>query len=52
MIAQGTAYGYIQSADVNISANGAETKFSATAKNINSPNVFRIDSNGTITEMD
>jgi len=52
MIAQGTAYGYIQSADVNISASGPENDFSGTARNINSENTFRINSNGTITEVD
>jgi len=45
-------YGYIQSADLNISANGAETDFSATAQNVNSKHTFSIDSEGTITEVD
>jgi len=44
-----TLYGYIQSADVSISANGPENDFSATAQNTNSENTFRMDSNGTIT---
>jgi len=51
-LTQSTVYGYIQSADVNISVNGAETAFSATARNINSDKTFSIDSNGTITEVD
>ena len=51
-LAQSTVYGYIQSADVDISASGAETVFSATAQNINSTKTFRIDSEGTITEVD
>jgi len=51
-IASGLAYGYIQSADVNVSANGAGADFSGTAQNINSDKTFSIDSNGTITEVD
>ena len=51
-IASGPKYGYIQSADVNISGSGTETDFSATARNNNSEKSFRIDSNGTITEVD
>jgi len=45
-------YGYIQSADVNVSGSGAETAFSATAGNLNSKKTFSIDFNGTITEVD
>jgi len=45
-------YGYIQSADVNISGSGAEMDFSATAGNLNSKKTFSIDFNGTITEVD
>jgi len=52
MIAKGTAYGYIQSADVTISGSGTETDFSATAQNTNSKKSFRIDSEGNITEID
>ncbi len=47
-----TLYGYIQSADVSISVSGPENDFSATAQNTNSENTFRMDSNGTITEVD
>lgn len=43
-----TTYGYIQSADVSISAQGAETVFVGDAQNINSPNTFSINSLGTI----
>ena len=47
-----TLYGYIQSADVSISANGPENDFSGTAQNINSDKTFSIDSQLTITEVD
>jgi len=48
-IASQLEYGYIQSADVNLSASGAETDFSGKAKHVDSTKTFRIDSNGTIT---
>lgn len=48
-IASGPEYGYIQSPDVNVIANGTKTDFSATAQHIKSMKTFRIDSNGTIT---
>ena len=48
-IASGPAYGYIQSADVTISARGTETDFSGTAQSINSTKTFQVDFNGTIT---
>jgi len=51
-IASGTNYGYIQSAEVNVSANGAKAAFSAIAQNTNSLNKFSVTSEGTITEVD
>jgi prepilin-type N-terminal cleavage/methylation domain-containing protein len=45
-----TTYGYIQSADVSLSGvTGNETAFVANAQNVNSVNVFAINSYGTIT---
>ncbi len=49
-IAQGTSYGFLQSADVSITApSNLEAAFSATAQNTNSTSTFSIDFNGTIT---
>ncbi len=49
-IAQATTYGFLQSADVSITApSNLEAAFSATAQNTNSTNTFSIDFNGTIT---
>ncbi len=45
----GTTYGYIQSAGMSVSAGGNETAFSASASNLNSPNSFSMDLNGTIS---
>ncbi len=48
-LASGTTFGYIQSADVSISAAGNETVFVASASNTNSTTAYSIDFNGTIT---
>ena len=44
-----TTYGYIQSADVSITGTGNETAFVGGAQNINSVNVYAMNSYGTIT---
>jgi len=51
-IASQPEYGYIQSTDVTISANGAKGAFSAKAQNTHSLNKFSVTSEGTITEVD
>jgi len=43
-----TTFGYIQSADVSISAAGDETAFVASASNTNSSTSYSMDFNGTI----
>jgi type IV pilus assembly protein PilA len=43
-----TTYGYIQSADVSISATGIETAFIGSAQNVNSTNTYSINNLGTI----
>ncbi len=51
-IAQGTSYGYLQSANVSIAAaNALEVSFASTAQNTNSTNTFRLDSNGAIFQL-
>jgi len=50
-IATGTAYGYIQSANVSIAATGVEVSFGATAANTNSTNSFTMNSLGSITKL-
>jgi len=52
VIASQREYGYIQSANVNISGSGTETEFSGIAQHIGSTKTFSIDSNGHITERD
>lgn len=46
-----TAYGYIQSADVSVSASGLDWLWSAVGQNINSPNSYSIDQKGTINQL-
>ena len=47
-IASGTTYGYLQSSEVSIAANGNEYTFNATASHAQSTNTFTINSQGTI----
>ncbi len=44
-----TTYGYIQSADVSVSASGVDWAFTATGQNTNSTNSYSINQQGTIT---
>ena len=47
-----TTYGYIQSADVSLTAmTGIETAFTGTAQNTNSTNSYSINSLGTIGRL-
>jgi prepilin-type N-terminal cleavage/methylation domain-containing protein len=46
-----TTYGYIQSADVSVSATGTDWAFTATGQNTNSTNSFSIDQKGTILQL-
>ena len=48
-IASGTAYGYLQTATVNITASGGETTFSGTASHLDSANSYMISSSGNIS---
>jgi len=49
-IAQGTAYGYIQSAAVTVTGSGLETTWAGTGTNKNNTaKTFTIDDKGTIT---
>ncbi len=48
-IVNSSAYGYTQTATVNITASGAETAFSSTAFNMASANSFTINSVGNIS---
>ena len=50
-IAVGTAYGYIQSTNVSISAAGDETAFVASGMNTNSTNSFSMNSLGAISKL-
>ncbi len=49
LIASGTAYGYIQTATVNITAWGGETTFNGTGAHVDSANTYTIDSTGSIS---
>lgn len=52
ILAAGTSYGYLQSANVSITAALVlETAFVATAQNTNSTNTFIINSIGSITQL-
>lgn len=46
-----TTYGYIQSADVSVSASGVDWAFIAQAQNTNSTNSYSIDQKGTINRL-
>ena len=46
-----TSYGYIQSANVSVSASGVDWAFSAQARNTNSSNSYNLDQAGTITPL-
>lgn len=46
-----TTYGFIQSADVSISASGVDWAFTAEAQNTNSTTSYSIDQKGTITQL-
>lgn len=46
-----TTYGYIQSADVSVSASGTDWAWTATGQNTNSTSSFSIDEIGTITQL-
>jgi type IV pilus assembly protein PilA len=46
-----TTYGYIQSADVSVSASGVDWAFNARAQNNNSTNTYNIDQAGTINRL-
>ncbi len=50
-LATGTAYGYIQSANVSIAATGVEVSFGAEAANTNSTNSFTMNSLGAISKL-
>jgi prepilin-type N-terminal cleavage/methylation domain-containing protein len=47
-IASSTAYGYLQTSDITIIANGNELTFAASASHAQSTNTFTMDSLGTI----
>ena len=47
-IASATAYGYVQTATVNITTSGGETTFSGTAFHVDSGNTYTIDATGSI----
>ncbi len=44
-----TTYGYVQSADISVSGNGAETVFLGAASHVDSSSSFSIDKNGNIS---
>ena len=46
-----TSYGFIQSADVSISASGVDWAFTAEARNTNSTNSYSLDQAGTIGRL-
>jgi prepilin-type N-terminal cleavage/methylation domain-containing protein len=46
-----TTYGYIQSADVSVSAAGVDWAWTAVGQNTNSTNSYSIDQKGTITQL-
>ena len=46
-----TTYGYIQSADVSVSASGVDWAFNAVAQNTNSTNSYSIDQRGSINRL-
>ncbi len=48
-IASGTAYGYIQTATVNITASGGETTFIGAASHVDSATAYTIDSAGNVS---
>jgi len=48
-LASGTAYGYIQTATVNITASGGETTFIGAASHVDSAKTYTIDSTGSIS---
>ena len=48
-IASGPAYGYLQTATINITASGGETTFSGIASHVDSSNTYTIDSSGSIS---
>ncbi len=48
-VASSTAYGYIQTPKISISATGGEINFSSTASHADSTNTFNIDSVGSIS---
>jgi type IV pilus assembly protein PilA len=51
-LAAGTSYGYLQSANVSITApSNLETDFEATAQNTNSTNTYSINSIGSISKV-
>jgi len=47
-IASAPAYGYVQTATVNITTSGGETTFSGTAFHVDSGNTYTIDATGSI----
>jgi type IV pilus assembly protein PilA len=51
VIYNATTYGYIQSADVSVSAAGVDWAFNATAHNTNSTNSYSLDQAGTINRL-
>ncbi len=48
-IASSTAYGYMQSTKISISASGSETAFSSTASHVDSADSYTINSVGSIS---
>jgi len=48
-IVNSTAYGYMQSTNISISASGNETAFSSTASHVNSSDSYTINSVGSIS---
>ena len=48
-IAKGIAYGYIQTATINITTSGGETTFSGTASHVDSVNTYTISPSGNIS---
>ena len=44
-----TSYGFVQSSGVSVSANGNENAFLGEASQIDSPNIFFLNSNGNIS---
>ena len=47
-VASGSAYGYIQTTNIDITSSGGETDFSSTAFNMASTNSYTINSVGSI----